>query len=172
MLLSSVTQSPPSYPRGPNTASKPATRMFTAQVSRMHARRNVSARNIRSRMAVACVGGASILSKRRLRSASVPRIGPSGLGMGGADEERPVASRGWRVLMRTGPSGRGAAAAAVIRRKRAAPKHLPLSLGVCEPSGCGASGISDADVDETTIYQSTNLRHAILLCNVSVLCYH
>ena len=70
---------------------------------------------------------------------------------------RTCRNRGWRVLMRIGPSGRGAAAAAVIRRKRAAPKHLPLSLGVCEPSGCGASGISDVDVDETTIDQSTNL---------------
>ena len=63
------------------------------------------------------------------------RIGPSGFGMAGADEQRPVGSRVCRVLMRIGPSGPAATAEAVSRRKWAAAKPLPPSLGLMRSFG-------------------------------------
>ena len=75
--------------------------------------------------------------------------------MAGADEEPPVGSGGWQILMRSGPSGRGANAEAVIQRKGAALTNLPLSIGECDPPGLASTRISDAASDETTIYPNS-----------------
>ena len=92
--------------------------------------------------------GPSVRGGRRLI-----RIGPSGIRHGSADTDRPVGSRGWSVLI--SPELSGANAEAVNHRIGAAPMNTPLSIGECDPPGCASTRISDADLDGTTIYQTS-----------------